>query len=73
MGYFPVRYDPRVVNYDCRGFIRLATGRWKIFFDKKRESSEERRHRELFVMGWIKVHDGQCGQTWLNFTTLAIF
>ena len=26
MGYFPVRYDSRVVNYDRRGFIRLATG-----------------------------------------------
>ena len=26
MGYFQVRYDYRVVNYDCRGFIRLATG-----------------------------------------------
>ena len=26
MGYFPVRYDSRVVNYDCRCFIRLATG-----------------------------------------------
>ena len=26
MGYFPVRYDARVVNYDRRGFIRLATG-----------------------------------------------
>ena len=26
MGYFPVRYDSRVVIYDCRGFIRLATG-----------------------------------------------
>ena len=25
MGYFPVRYDSRVVNYDRRGFIRLAT------------------------------------------------
>ena len=25
MGYFPVRYDSRVVIYDCRGFIRLAT------------------------------------------------
>ena len=24
MGYFQVRYDSRVVNYDCRGFIRLA-------------------------------------------------
>ena len=24
-GYFQVKYDSRVVNYDCRGFIRLAT------------------------------------------------
>ena len=26
MGYFPVRYDSRVVIYEHRGFIRLATG-----------------------------------------------
>ena len=26
MGYFQVRYNFRVVNYDGRGFIRLATG-----------------------------------------------
>ena len=26
MGYFQVRYDSRVVIYDCRAFIRLATG-----------------------------------------------
>ena len=26
MGYFPVRYDSRVVNYNPRGFIRLAIG-----------------------------------------------
>ena len=25
MGYFQVRYDSRVVNYDRRGFIILAT------------------------------------------------
>ena len=25
MGYFQVRYDSRVVNYDRRGFIRLST------------------------------------------------
>ena len=25
MGYFQVRYDSRVVNYDRRDFIRLAT------------------------------------------------
>ena len=28
MGYFLVRYTSRVVNYDRRGFIRLATCRW---------------------------------------------
>ena len=26
MGYFQVRYNSRVVKYDHRGFIRLATG-----------------------------------------------
>ena len=26
MGYFQVRYDSRVVIYDRRAFIRLATG-----------------------------------------------
>ena len=26
MGYFQVWYDPRVVNYDRKMFIRLATG-----------------------------------------------
>ena len=26
MGYFQVRYDSRVINYDRRGFIRLSTG-----------------------------------------------
>ena len=25
MGYFQVRYNSRVLNYDCRGSIRLAT------------------------------------------------
>ena len=25
MGYFQVRYNSRVINYDCIGFIRLAT------------------------------------------------
>ena len=26
MGYFPVRYDSRVVIYEHKMFIRLATG-----------------------------------------------
>ena len=31
MGYFQVRYDSRGVNYDRRGFIRLATGVLNVF------------------------------------------
>ena len=31
MGYFQVRYDSRVVNYDYRGFIKLATGCKEMF------------------------------------------
>ena len=31
MGYFQVRYDSRAVNYDRRGFIRLATGREELY------------------------------------------
>ena len=31
MGYFQVRYDSRVVNYDHRGFIRLATVVDKVY------------------------------------------
>ena len=30
MGYFPVRYDSRVVIYDRRGFIRLATVKQEV-------------------------------------------
>ena len=33
MGYFPVRNDSRVVNYDHRGFIRLATA--IVIYDSK--------------------------------------
>ena len=36
MGYFPVRYDSRVVNYDHRGFIRLATGAGPIKILKRK-------------------------------------
>ena len=30
MGYFPVRYDSRVIIYERKMFIRLATGLLKI-------------------------------------------
>ena len=35
MGYFQVRYNSRVINYDHRGFIRLATGFTEIFMVMK--------------------------------------
>ena len=35
MGDFPVRYDSRVVIYDRRGFIRLATGHTDETLDEK--------------------------------------
>ena len=31
MEYFKVMYDSRVVNYDCRGFIGLATDRSRYY------------------------------------------
>ena len=39
MGYFQVRYNSRVIIYDGRGFIRLATGLqfYMIGFDKLRK------------------------------------
>ena len=43
MGYFQVRYDSRVVNYDRRGFIRLATGQLKgcVMFCYKSSADEQ--------------------------------
>ena len=32
MGYFPVRYDSRVVIYEHKMFIRLATG-YKMYYN----------------------------------------
>ena len=39
MGYFQVRYDSRGVNYDRRGFIRLATGWCVLRAPSERASS----------------------------------
>ena len=48
MGCFQVRYDSRVVNYDIRGFIRLATGLVVIGGDSCSKSREyESWHRIL--------------------------
>ena len=32
MGYFPVRYDSRVVIYERKMFIRLATGECSLAY-----------------------------------------
>ena len=51
MGYFPVRYNSRVVNYDCRDFIRLATGLLVMGGDSCSKGREfESRHR--IPTGW---------------------
>ena len=42
MGYFQVRYDSRVVNYDHRGFIRLATVIGKSFSVQRERGRENR-------------------------------
>ena len=41
MGYFLVRIDSRVVNYDCRGFIRLTTGLKSFSVEKERDQTEK--------------------------------
>ena len=33
MGYFQVRYDSRVINYERKLFIRLATGAYPMLFN----------------------------------------
>ena len=46
MGYFQVRYDSSVLNYERRGFIRLATDlgvttavdTFKLYFPKVKEA-----------------------------------
>ena len=49
MGYFPVRYDSRVVNYDRRGFIRFATGLVVMGGDSSSKGCEfKSRHHILY-------------------------
>ena len=35
MGYFPVRYDSRVVIYERKMFIRFATGKFLVRYDSR--------------------------------------
>ena len=47
MGYFEVRYDTRVVNYDRRGFIRLTTDveiKWVTEFFQKLQNFAKSGH-----------------------------
>ena len=65
MGYFPVRYDSRVVIYDCRGFIRLATDVPFILLLYRR------RIRTHDVTPAAKLHHGQCDQIGLSLIGLG--
>ena len=53
MGYFQVRYDSRVVIYDRRGFIRLATVQFieqqKVTFVFDGKERKEKKKRPRFV------------------------
>ena len=53
MGYFQVRYDSRVVIYDCRAFIRLATGLVAMGGDSR---SEGRGFESRPYTGWTFFH-----------------
>ena len=61
MGYFPVRYDSRVVNYDRKKFIRLATG---LLFNK---IGLERRLNILFLFFLVnQLNPNQLNPNQLN-------
>ena len=53
MGYFQVRYDSRVVIYDRRGFIRLATG---IFNRLRCDSFQGITQEHLDMLGPLICH-----------------
>ena len=70
MGYFPVRYDSRVVIYDRRGFIRLATGRYlnvivkQIFNLRFRQTPFSSPKPFLLLYPWVCLD-------WVNFIKKA--
>ena len=72
MGYFLVRYDSRVVNYNRRGFIRLATDSFRLNFLKSKtnlsQSDARPNHRKIslklsiwnwFWQFWQLTHSSQ--------------
>ena len=48
MGYFQVMYDSRFVNYDCIGFIRLATGVCVVWSQRKERKMNKWPQHSLF-------------------------
>ena len=65
MGYFQVRYDSRVIIYDCKMFIRLATGLLVMGRDSRSESCgfESRHHildGHIFTYICCKNYDDFC-------------
>ena len=50
MEYFLIRYDSRVVNYECKMFIRLATGTLNRQRSHKYLSSDTNASRRFFVL-----------------------
>ena len=69
MGYFQVRYDSRVVNYDRSGFIRLATGCCLIMhfitdvvFQLIITSVKRRHSRTVLISSWHSFGPATKGQ-----------
>ena len=57
MGYFQVRYDSRVVIYERKMFIRLATEQWRRFGGLRLDCLSEFNH------GWApKLKLSQVGE-----------
>ena len=56
MGYFQVRYDSRVVNYDSKLFIRLATAQYLLSAGLTRTSKQNWIHERYFTLETGKVN-----------------
>ena len=58
MGYFQVRYDSRVVNYDRIGFIRLTTDQTCFFKKNQLINREPNTIKISFIVTlpiWLKL------------------
>ena len=72
MGYFPVRYDSRVVIYEHKMFIRLATGQPIGTRAKKLERFVNLKILAVVVVMKKKLSLVRCKQQWHCKNTLSM-